>query len=152
MALEKMYTIDDIATMTALTTRTLRTFLKNGTLVGRKIGGQWRFTEEEVEAFMDNDNTKNVIVDENRQEVVDFLDGVNTGFEGAIQVCTIVDIYDSMETCEARSAELCEMIGAYSGGYLKFNYDYNEEQGRARYTIFASPEFIMDAVKLLSEK
>ena len=41
---EKLYTIEDIANMTRLTSRTIRNYLKDGILEGKKIGGQWRFT------------------------------------------------------------------------------------------------------------
>ncbi|MGM8370207.1 helix-turn-helix domain-containing protein, partial (plasmid) [Clostridium perfringens] len=41
---EKLYTIEDIAKMTRLTSRTIRNYLKDGILEGKKIGGQWRFT------------------------------------------------------------------------------------------------------------
>ena len=51
--LEKLYTVDDIAQMTALTTRTIRNYLRNGMLKGRKIGGQWRFTQADVQAMLE---------------------------------------------------------------------------------------------------
>ena len=54
--MEKLFTVEDIATMTSLTSRTIRNYLKDGILKGRKIGGQWRFTEEEIKNFMDNSN------------------------------------------------------------------------------------------------
>jgi excisionase family DNA binding protein len=43
---EKMYTVEDIAQITSMTARTIRNYLKDGTLKGRKIGGQWRFTQK----------------------------------------------------------------------------------------------------------
>lgn len=45
---EKLYTVADVANVTGLTSRTIRNYLKDGTLTGAKIGVQWRFTEEEV--------------------------------------------------------------------------------------------------------
>lgn len=45
---EKLYTVADVAEVTGLTSRTIRNYLKEGTLKGQKIGVQWRFTEEEI--------------------------------------------------------------------------------------------------------
>lgn len=45
---EKLYTVADVASVTGLTSRTIRNYLKDGTLTGAKVGVQWRFTEEEV--------------------------------------------------------------------------------------------------------
>lgn len=45
---EKLYTVADVAEVTGMTSRTIRNYLKDGTLTGQKIGVQWRFTEEEI--------------------------------------------------------------------------------------------------------
>jgi excisionase family DNA binding protein len=45
---EQFYTVADVARVTGLTSRTIRNYLKDGTLRGQKIGVQWRFTEDEV--------------------------------------------------------------------------------------------------------
>lgn len=46
--MEKLYTVEEVAELASVTGRTIRNYLKNGRLVGRKIGGQWRFAEAEV--------------------------------------------------------------------------------------------------------
>ena len=48
MALEKLYSVEVSREMTAVTTRTIRNYLRNGILTGTKIGGQWRFRQEDV--------------------------------------------------------------------------------------------------------
>lgn len=45
---QKLYTVADVAEVTGLTSRTIRNYLKDGTLHGKKIGVQWRFTEEDI--------------------------------------------------------------------------------------------------------
>ena len=52
---EKLYSINEIAKLTKLTDRTIRNYLASGTLKGRKIGGQWRFTRKDIEALYSND-------------------------------------------------------------------------------------------------
>ena len=52
---EKLYSISDIAKKTKLTDRTIRNYLANGTLKGKKIGGQWRFTQNDINALFHNE-------------------------------------------------------------------------------------------------
>jgi len=52
--MDKYYTLNDLALMTGLTTRTLRNYLKMGILKGERIDGIWNFTEEEIAEFFDN--------------------------------------------------------------------------------------------------
>ncbi len=46
--MDKYYTLNELATITGLTTRTLRNHLKSNILNGEKIDGIWQFTEEEL--------------------------------------------------------------------------------------------------------
>lgn len=46
--MEKYYTLNEVAMMTGLTTRTLRNYLKMNVLKGEKLDGIWNFTEEEI--------------------------------------------------------------------------------------------------------
>lgn len=50
--IEKLYTVEEVAEMASVTGRTIRNYLKSGRLVGRKIGGQWRFPESEVQRLL----------------------------------------------------------------------------------------------------
>ena len=46
-----MYTLKELAIMSSLTERTLRSYLKMGILGGKKEDGIWRFDEADIEAF-----------------------------------------------------------------------------------------------------
>lgn len=50
--IEKLYTVEEVADLASVTGRTIRNYLKDGRLVGRKIGGQWRFPESEVQRLL----------------------------------------------------------------------------------------------------
>lgn len=52
MVIEKLYTVEEVAALASVTGRTIRNYLKSGRLVGRKIGGQWRFPESEVQRLL----------------------------------------------------------------------------------------------------
>ena len=149
--LEKLYTVEDIAQMTALTTRTIRNYLRNGTLKGRKIGGQWRFTQADVQAMLERGEVITQMRAIQRQSVLDFIDGVNTDVQGTMQICTIVDLYVSREEAARKSDALCALVNASQGESLTYHYDYLDAEKKARYVLFASPDFLMEALTLLQK-
>ena len=55
---DSMYSLNELATMTGLITRTLRTYLKTGLLTGEKTDGVWRFSEEDCERFFSHPSVK----------------------------------------------------------------------------------------------
>lgn len=153
--LEKLYTVEDIANMTDLTTRTIRNYLKDGRLEGKKIGGQWRFTMKDIEKLFDNGTVSKDIQDNNKQQVLDFIDGVNTDMNGGIQICTIVDYYcDKAESAKQMSDKMIAVINnnnEETENGAKYSYDYIEKEGKARFTLFGSPSFIIATLKLLEQ-
>lgn len=152
--LEKLYTVEDIANMTGLTTRTIRNYLKDGRLEGKKIGGQWRFTMEDIKKLFDNGTVSKDIQDNKKQQVLDFIDGVNTDMNGSIQICTIVDYYcDKVEAAKEMMDKLMTVINNNEGteNFSKYSYEYIEKEGKARFTLFGNPSFIIASLKLLEQ-
>lgn len=45
------FSIDDMALITRLSTRTIRNYIADGFLEGDKSSGAWQFTAEQVDAF-----------------------------------------------------------------------------------------------------
>lgn len=153
--IEKLYTVEDIANMTDLTTRTIRNYLKDGRLEGKKIGGQWRFTMEDIKKLFNNGAVSKDIQANNKQQVVDFIDGVNTDMNGDIQICTIVDYYcDKVESAKQILDKMIAVINnnnEATENSAKYSYDYIEKEGKARFTLFGSPSFIIATLKLLEQ-
>ena len=48
----KLYTIEETAEMLGITTRTLQTYIKKGLIKAKKIGRRWRFTEQNINAYV----------------------------------------------------------------------------------------------------
>ena len=152
--MEKLYTVEEIATMTMLTSRTIRNYIKDGLLKGRKIGGQWRFTEEDIKNLMDNgtyidEHLKNI-----RQDVLDFIDGVNTFADniGEIQTCTIIDLYQEEEIVKEKIDKLMAFINSHNetrGNWMSFSWDKIESESKQRVVIFANPTYLIEALKIL---
>lgn len=149
---EKLYTVEDIAKMTRLTSRTIRNYLKDGSLQGQKIGGQWRFTMENIKRLFSNSIFLNDVSNKNKRAILDFIHG-NTDMQGKIQVCTIVDCY-----CENSKAgmqiyqKLVTVINSRKGDNLppaRFNYEFIGEENKARFTLFGDPDYIIKTIQLL---
>ena len=152
--MEKLYTVEDIANMTSLTTRTIRNYLKDGILAGRKIGGQWRFTEEDIKMFMDSGNYQEDFRNKLKQDVLDFIDGVNDFADniGEIQACSIVDLYQEEEIVKVKLDKLTEFINSHNetvDNYMSFSRQYIENESKQRIVIFALPQYLIEALKIL---
>ena len=148
----KLYTVRDIATMTRLTSRTIRNYLKDGRLKGRKIGGEWRFTVKDIRRLFENSTVTGDVAGAAKQQIYRFIDGVTGDTSYKTRVCTIVDCH-----CENRKEghrlyeKLVTVINAINDDSQKasFNYEYNDQEGKARFILFGSPEFIIQTLQLL---
>ena len=148
---EKLYTIEDIANMTRLTSRTIRNYLKDGILEGKKIGGQWRFTMN----FFDNSKSKEEVRATQNNEVLDFLEWKNVDSQKEVQICTIIDLHcknilEGKELSKKLITIINEDEEAVKNG-AKFSYQYIKESSKARFTLFGNPEFIIKTLKTLEK-
>jgi excisionase family DNA binding protein len=150
---KKLYTVEDIAKMTSLTSRTIRNYLKDGSLQGAKIGGQWRFTMDNIKRLFNHRDFLNDMHDHKKQQILDFIDSVNTDMQGEIQVCAIIDCY-----CENSKAghqiydKLVKVINNRRDDDLppaKFYYEFVEKEKKARFTLFGEPDYIVKTLQLL---
>ena len=88
----------------------------------------------------------------NKRQVFNFINGIDVGTRGDIQVCTIVDY-----SCENSKAgqqmyeKLVKVINSRENGSppAKFNYEFSEKDKKARFTLFGDPEYIVQILQLL---
>ena len=52
----ELYDIRMVAAMLKVTTRSVQNYIQSGKLKGRKIGGRWRFSKEDIERYINGDN------------------------------------------------------------------------------------------------
>lgn len=119
---EKRYDINEISTMTAMTTRTLRTYLKQGILTGTKENGKWMFSEQDIRKFFDSDYVKQGLQIKNHAIVADFVRNLKKEESSA---CLIYDVPGEEET----QKELCRKVL----NYINENYRENEENNQFSY-------------------
>lgn len=69
--MKNFYTVDALANELGVTTRTIRNYLQSGQLSGNKVGGHWRFSREDVQAFIGSGNQA---FPKAHQVILDFVD------------------------------------------------------------------------------
>ena len=113
--MEKTYTMQDVAAMTGLTTRTLRSYQQQGFLRGEKENGVWRFTDEALEGFFQNPAVLPAIRARQHSIVYDF---VLQNRKPRDELCAVWDL--RTEDSEAVSAFLCREMERRQG--LRFTF------------------------------
>ncbi|MFP4287492.1 MAG: helix-turn-helix domain-containing protein [Candidatus Izemoplasmataceae bacterium] len=71
-----MYELKDIMMMFNIPERTIRRHLKLGLLKGSKVGGIWRFTEEDIMTYTKLDSMKQTINKQTLHLIIDTYNGV----------------------------------------------------------------------------
>lgn len=150
MEFNKLYTVEDIAMITGLTTRTIRTYLKSGRLKGKKVGGQWRFTEEDINSLFLDKEVSDKISNNNSKVVNDFL--TNETSENLI--CSVLDYNFSTENeAKVLADDICQFINKYNGdSKLHFSYQYIKEWKKARFIVTGDIDIIGKVIDYLRNK
>lgn len=131
------YSIEDLAVFTGLTDRTLRSYLKEGRLTGRKENGAWRFTPEDLERLLRDEGIRQAIRANRNAIVYDFM---LNGDGGTDTCCAIRDLPVERDGEEALRVRLLERVNREEGA-VRFSYGYGEDRrgrGGAR-VILAGP-------------
>lgn len=140
--MNEFYTINDIATMTGLSTRTVRNYMKLGFLEGEKVDGVWQFTIEAVSAFMADKNVQPSIQAKKNGVVFDFL---ANNYKKVNEICTILDFPVSQAEAMEISAFFCKEASAPGVENMKFSFEYNN--GIARVILKGTEDFVSEVMK-----
>ncbi len=150
MDFEKLYTVEDVAEYTGLTSRTIRNYLKNGTLSGRKVGGQWRFTMKNIANLIDSSTASGDIIASDDQFAHDFISGINTEVAGELQTLMVSDYYcPNAERAERLHEEFSTLYASSHDTDGKYLYYYHKPEQRARYIFCGAPELLGSYVERL---
>ena len=123
--MSEFYTIEDIAAITGLTDRTLRSYLKEGRLTGTKEEGTWQFGREDVAQLLQDSRARQAMEANRNALVYDFM----LGGPEQDRCCVIRDIPVADGEEEALRARLLERANREEG--LRFSYSYGvDRRGR----------------------
>lgn len=87
---EKLYSIAEVAKITKLTDRTIRNYLVKGLLKGCKIGGQWRFTAENIHMLFKNDDFEDDMKNKTKKKIENYFMEQYCDFNN---ICTIINLF-----------------------------------------------------------
>ena len=140
------YDLNDIATMTGLTDRTLRTYLKLGILDGEKVDGVWTFTEEDVSAFMEKSEVRQSISAKENAVVFDFM---ADKYKKANRALVILDCPVEKEKAMEISAFFCKAI-CDEGKDIQFKFKY--DKGLGRFILSGAEDMVAEIMKKYYER
>ncbi len=146
MEFPRLYTVEDVAKITGLTTRTIRNYLKDGRLKGLKVGAQWRFTEQNIKDLFEEQGVSDSMKEAKNQLVADFL------HEKRAETPRILHHLISL-VLRARGQTLCEPVlelvnVLQDKGEIEFSFQYLN--GRARFIIMGDPKLVQRVLVLLA--
>ena len=82
-------TIEQVATLSGFSTRSIRGFIKNGFLEGDKSTGKWLFTFEQYQAFTNHPAISPTVSSKKLAGILSFL---NEPLEDNNRICVILDV------------------------------------------------------------
>lgn len=138
--MEDFYTINEVAKMTGLTTRTIRNYLKSGLINGEKIDGIWMFSSEEFCAMLASPAIKPSIQAKNNAVVYDFIADDRKKVN---KICTILDLCAEDNEAGEISQFFLSTINSYpDAGELSFKFEKNG--GNIRIILSGTEETVME--------
>ncbi|MBR3108964.1 MAG: hypothetical protein IKH30_17530 [Clostridia bacterium] len=140
------FSINDVAMITSLSTRTIRTYITTGFLSGEKIDGAWVFTPEQVQAFIENKAVRPSIKAKKNAIVFDFLGAKPYSQD---KMCVILDL-GSKEALSA-SVFFCEKISACSPE-AELHFASDPVGTGVRLILSGSPKDVMHLMNQFYEK
>ena len=131
---QKTYSVADIAAMSGLSPRTVRSYLSKGLLQGEKTDGAWRFTPEQFSAFLSQDMVRQSVRAKAHGIVYDHL--LQERRQKA-EACAILDLPVADNAAEERLREaLLPQINALG---LTCNYRYDSAHASVRLILQGLP-------------
>lgn len=131
--MKEFYTIEGVAAMSGLSTRTIRNYITTGQLEGEKVDGAWRFTPEQFGDFLRQDMVRQSVRAKENGKIYDFL---LTDRRKESAACLIWDWPVEGGEEEARLRErLMEAVNE-----LELGCAYHFEGDSARAVLIGAPE------------
>ncbi len=144
--MKTMYTLNDIINLTKLSERTLRRYLEQGLLKGHKLGGIWRFTEQDLKRFFDNQSFNQTISRQASEEVKQFIRReYNANEEG--KGCVILD-FNAPDQYQFN--EIRRIVTETSTKYKGFSMKLYPEGDYTRVVLIGGFDYLNDVTNALT--
>lgn len=120
--MEKNYTINKVAVMTGLSTRTIRNYLKSGLVNGEKINGIWTVSANDFCDMLGNPAIKPSIKAKHNSVVYDFLADER---KKTNKICAVIDLYEDDAEAEEISGFFCSAVNNEVINDIIFKFEKN---------------------------
>ncbi len=141
---EFLFTISDIAKMTMLSERTIRTYIKGGRLSGEKINGKWLFLPENLEDFFADGFVRRGLRIRSDAHIGDF---VLNRKKSAAALCAILDKpVGGHDEAAAFSDKALAAVNEAKGIFMAYIYD----KGMIRLTLIGEPETVSSLLAIIA--
>ncbi len=142
----EIYTINDIAFMTGFTTRTLRTYIKNGLLKGTCLENKWIFSAENFQDFLREPYILEGIKIKYNNLIKQYLQGDPLHPELGI---FHYDLPGTMDELLVILADIMPLVSGKNIPFLRYSYYYDEKQQKGRFLFIGELSLIQAAVDIL---
>ncbi len=139
---ERFYSVDEISQMLTLHPKTVRRFIREGKITGKKIGREWKVAQADFIAYAHGELSE---VAEQEQ--------VYSAPKNRITVSAVVEFYEKeSEEASRISNSLIAILNSKEPSWGNARYDliYNPEDGKARFVLYGTPVFISEIMKIFS--
>lgn len=149
---EELLSVEQVAQMMDMHTRTIRRYIKEGKLVAAKFGGQWRVKKSDLKNLMSNSDFLEESETIWTSNVENFLQGKSAKGDHPLQICSIADCYLPKDKINQLSQQLLNLMNSDDPirSYAKFQYMYDEMKSKARFILWANPKFMEKLINKIS--
>lgn len=145
---DKLYSISDIAKITKLTDRTIRNYLANQTLKGRKVGGQWRFTKEDIKSLFSQNEFADDMLAKSEKNISKYVKQELT-FESLNNGCFIINFV--VKEKEKRIALFKKINELPEDNDKKEKVSFIETDGKIKMVLIASLDYLIKVTDLIKD-
>lgn len=149
----RIFTVEEVAKILEMHPRTIRRYIRDDVLKAKKIGGQWRVKSKDLMNFMDDEENVEKHKKKVEDDLISFVKGKDQNDSESIQVCTIIDLHvNSIEEVKPYTEVLIDMMNSRDDDKknTKFQYTFDEEESRARFTLWGNPKFLSKMLSAVS--
>jgi len=155
---EKFYTIDEVAKKIKVHPKTIRRYIYNGKLLAKKIGGQWRIYESELDKYINSTTANSCHGSHTEEDEISqddfcvFMDNHRSNPDSLIELCIIIDLYlNDNDEIKKVTNDILDSLNEFNSNISnnRYNYIYDNAENKARFVLWGSPSFMESVTKKL---
>jgi len=145
---EEYYTVEEVAGRIEVTPRTIRNYLKQGKLKGKKVGGKWRFSSEDVERLLSDPFHSLQSID----DPIQTFTTDRTLIEGEARAMLVLDFNSTQSNIESlKESVINEYNNVYQGAGRELFY-HRLSLHSASFVLIGNPLYVTRFASWISDR